>query len=105
MIGSMVPEIIRWQTPIAYMRRTAVQDTELGGKHTKDIPLLRINKEHEKRIIAVGAQSSRRAVAYARRRKAFTITNLAVLFRNGRDPNRGPVVRTWLQGATQIASW
>jgi cytochrome P450 len=31
----MVPEIIRWQTPIAYMRRTAVEDTELGGKRIK----------------------------------------------------------------------
>ena len=27
-----MPEIIRWQTPLAYMRRTATQDTELGGK-------------------------------------------------------------------------
>ena len=32
LIRGMVPEIIRWQTPIAYMRRTAVEDTELGGK-------------------------------------------------------------------------
>ncbi len=28
----MVPEIIRWQTPLAYMRRTALADIELGGK-------------------------------------------------------------------------
>jgi cytochrome P450 len=28
----MVPEIIRWQTPLAHMRRTAVEDTEVGGK-------------------------------------------------------------------------
>jgi cytochrome P450 len=35
LIGGMVPEIIRWQTPIAYMRRTAVEDTELGGKQIK----------------------------------------------------------------------
>ena len=27
-----MPEIIRWQTPLAYMRRTAVADSELGGK-------------------------------------------------------------------------
>ena len=33
LITSMVPEIIRWQTPLAYMRRTALVDTELGGKH------------------------------------------------------------------------
>jgi len=32
LVDSLVPEIIRWQTPLAYMRRTAVQDTELGGK-------------------------------------------------------------------------
>jgi len=32
LIESMVPEIVRWQTPLAYMRRTAVADSELGGK-------------------------------------------------------------------------
>jgi cytochrome P450 len=32
LIPSMVPEIIRWQSPIVHMRRTAVADTELGGK-------------------------------------------------------------------------
>jgi cytochrome P450 len=28
----MVSEIIRWQTPLAHMRRTATRDVELGGK-------------------------------------------------------------------------
>ena len=32
LIPNMVSEIIRWQTPLAYMRRTAIQDTDLGGK-------------------------------------------------------------------------
>lgn len=32
LIPSMVSEIIRWQTPLAYMRRTALADAELGGK-------------------------------------------------------------------------
>ncbi len=32
LIPKLVPEIIRWQTPLAYMRRTASEDTELGGK-------------------------------------------------------------------------
>ena len=32
LIDSMVPEIIRWQTPLPMMRRTALEDTELGGK-------------------------------------------------------------------------
>ena len=33
LIDNMVSEIIRWQTPLAHMRRTALQDTELAGKH------------------------------------------------------------------------
>jgi cytochrome P450 len=32
LIASMVPEIIRWQTPLAHMRRTALTDFSLGGK-------------------------------------------------------------------------
>jgi len=32
LVDSLVPEIIRWQTPLAYMRRTALQDAEVGGK-------------------------------------------------------------------------
>ena len=36
LIEGMVSEIIRWQTPLAYMRRTAVRDTELGGKKIKE---------------------------------------------------------------------
>jgi cytochrome P450 len=32
LIDSMVPEMIRWQTPVAHMRRTAKEDFELGGK-------------------------------------------------------------------------
>jgi cytochrome P450 len=34
-IPNMVSEIIRWQTPLAHMRRVATQDTELGGKQIK----------------------------------------------------------------------
>jgi len=32
LIPNMASEIIRWQTPLAYMRRTVVEDTQLGGK-------------------------------------------------------------------------
>jgi cytochrome P450 len=35
LIPSMVSEIIRWQTPVAHMRRTARADFELGGKTIK----------------------------------------------------------------------
>ena len=31
----MVPEIIRWQTPLTHMRRTALQEWEIGGKQIK----------------------------------------------------------------------
>jgi cytochrome P450 len=32
LLESAVPEIIRWQSPVAYMRRTALSDVEIGGK-------------------------------------------------------------------------
>ena len=35
LIRNMVQEIIRWQTPLSYMRRTATCDTELGGKQIR----------------------------------------------------------------------
>ena len=36
LIPKMVPEIIRWQTPLAHMARTALQDTILGGKQIRN---------------------------------------------------------------------
>ena len=35
LIPSMVCEVIRWQTPLAHMRRIATEDVELGGKTIK----------------------------------------------------------------------
>jgi cytochrome P450 len=35
LVDSTVSEIIRWVTPVIHMRRTASQDTELGGKQIK----------------------------------------------------------------------
>ena len=35
LIASMVPEIVRWQTPIAHMRRTAIEDIEFKGQKIK----------------------------------------------------------------------
>jgi len=32
LVTSLVPEIIRWQTPLIHMRRIATRDVELGGK-------------------------------------------------------------------------
>ena len=36
LIPSMVPEIIRWQSPVAHMARTALVDTELAGKSIRE---------------------------------------------------------------------
>jgi len=35
LIAGFVPEIIRWQTPLSYMRRTATKDCEVGGKQIR----------------------------------------------------------------------
>jgi cytochrome P450 len=36
LIPNMVSEIIRWQTPLAHMRRTATRDAELAGKTIRE---------------------------------------------------------------------
>ena len=35
LVESMAPEIFRWQTPLAHMRRTALADAKLGGKQIR----------------------------------------------------------------------
>jgi cytochrome P450 len=35
LLDSFVPEVIRWQTPLAHMRRTALEDIEFKGKQIK----------------------------------------------------------------------
>ncbi len=35
LVSSLVPEIVRWQTPVIHMRRTAKADAEIGGKTIK----------------------------------------------------------------------
>ena len=35
LLDSCVPEVIRWQTPLAHMRRTALQDIEFRGKQIR----------------------------------------------------------------------
>lgn len=35
LVPKMIPEIIRWQTPLTHMRRTALMDAEIGGKKIK----------------------------------------------------------------------
>ncbi len=35
-IPNMVAEMVRWQTPVIHMRRTALQDFELGGQNIRE---------------------------------------------------------------------
>ena len=35
LLASVVPEVIRWQTPISHMRRTAIEDVEFRGQKIK----------------------------------------------------------------------
>ena len=35
LVPKLVPEIIRWQTPLSYMRRTATRDCEVRGKQIR----------------------------------------------------------------------
>ncbi len=35
LVTNLIPEIVRWQTPVIHMRRTAMQDAEIGGKQIK----------------------------------------------------------------------
>ncbi len=35
LIPNMVSEIVRWQSPVIHMRRTATRDTSLGGKQIR----------------------------------------------------------------------
>jgi cytochrome P450 len=35
LVTSLVPEIIRYVTPVLHMRRTTLEDTEVGGKHIR----------------------------------------------------------------------
>ncbi len=35
LVDKMVAEVIRWQTPLSHMRRTALEDVDIGGKTIK----------------------------------------------------------------------
>src|SRR3546814_14781481 len=50
LITSMVPEIIRWQTPLAHMRRTALVAAELGGQQRKTGAQVPMRRSEERRV-------------------------------------------------------
>ncbi len=53
LIPNMVSEFIRWQTPVIHMRRTALQDYELGGKLIKEgdkVIMWYLSGNHDERV-------------------------------------------------------
>lgn len=74
LIPNAVSEIIRWQTPLAHMRRTATQDTELMGQQIKagdKLAMWYISGNRDESVF--GADADRLVVdrANARRHLAF----------------------------------
>ncbi len=54
LIPNMCQEAIRWQTPVIYMRRTATQDVELGGKLIREgdkVVMWYISGNRDERVI------------------------------------------------------
>ncbi|HCK84471.1 MAG TPA: cytochrome P450 [Hyphomonadaceae bacterium] len=57
LIPSLVSETIRWQTPLAFMRRTAKEDVELGGQSIKageKLAMWYISGNRDEEVIADG---------------------------------------------------
>ena len=57
LIPNAVQELIRWQTPLAYMRRTVTEDTELFGQHLRKddmVALWYISANRDESVFADG---------------------------------------------------
>ena len=74
LIPNTVSEIIRWQTPLAHMRRTATQDTELHGQQIKEgdkLALWYISANRDESVFGDDADVLKVDRANARRHLAF----------------------------------
>lgn len=74
LIPNAVSEIIRWQTPLAHMRRTATQDTELHGQQIKQgdkLALWYISANRDRSVFGEDADKIVVDRANARRHLAF----------------------------------
>ncbi|WP_375395508.1 cytochrome P450 [uncultured Sphingomonas sp.] len=74
LIPNAVSEIIRWQTPLAHMRRTATADTELMGQQIKagdKLALWYISANRDESVFGDDADAIRVDRANARRHLAF----------------------------------
>ena len=73
LIPNMVSEIVRWQTPVIHMRRTATQDAELGGKTIRagdKVVMWYISANRDEEVVAdadrliIDRENARRHVAF-----------------------------------------
>jgi cytochrome P450 len=73
LIGNATQEIIRWQTPLAHMRRTATQDTEVEGHKIREgdkLALWYLSANRDESVfpdadkIIVGRENARRHLAF-----------------------------------------
>lgn len=74
LIHNAVQEIIRWQTPLAHMRRTALQDAELGGQKIREgdkIALWYLSANRDESVFGDDADKIVVDRANARRHLAF----------------------------------
>ena len=74
LIGNATQEIIRWQTPLAHMRRTATQDTELMGQQIKagdKLALWYLSANRDENVFGEDADILRVDRPNARRHLAF----------------------------------
>ena len=98
LIETIVPEMIRWQTPLAHMRRTALEDTEIGGKTIKKgekVVMWYVSGNRDEEVVenADDFVIDRRAAAHAsviRLRhpplRRHAARGIAAAYRVGRDP-------------------
>jgi cytochrome P450 len=74
LIGNTASEIIRWQTPLAHMARTATQDTELHGHRIREgdkIAMWYISANRDREVFGDDADDFRVDRPNARRHLAF----------------------------------
>ena len=74
LIGNTTQEVIRWQTPLAHMRRTATQDTELMGQQIRagdKLALWYISANRDESVFGDDADILRVDRPNARRHLAF----------------------------------
>lgn len=73
LVVNAVSELIRWQTPLSHMRRTATEDTEIGGKIIRkdDKVVLWYNSANRDEAVFTDADRFDVTRANARRHLAF----------------------------------